>query len=76
MSLVLMDVTCISIDYIKIHQISCYMHFLFCKTIWLDIAIFLCLWHEKNMAKTSMHQNKAITLCNNVLQELKNIMYD
>jgi len=28
------------------------------------------------MAKTSMHQNKTITLCNNVLQELKNIMYD
>jgi hypothetical protein len=31
---------------------------------------------EKNMEKTSMYQDKDPTLCNNVLQELRNIMYD
>ncbi len=77
MSLVPMDVTGINIDYIKIHQISCYMHFLFYKTIWLDTAIFLCLWQvKKTWQKQACIKIKHLTLCNNVLQELKNIMYD
>ncbi len=31
---------------------------------------------EKNMKKTSMYQDKDPSLDNNVLQELRNIMYD
>jgi hypothetical protein len=31
---------------------------------------------EKNMEKTSMYQDKDPSLHNNVLQELRNIMYD
>ncbi len=31
---------------------------------------------EKNMEKTSMYQDKDPSLGNNVLQELRNIMYD
>jgi hypothetical protein len=47
MSLALMDVIGINIDCIQNHQVSYVMHFLYCRTIWLDIAIFLCLWNVK-----------------------------
>ncbi len=53
------------------------MHFLSWRTIWLNIAIFLCLWHlKKTWQKQTCITIKYPTLHNNVLQELRNIVYD
>jgi hypothetical protein len=53
------------------------MHFLSYRTIWPDIAIFLCLWHVKRAwKKQTCIKIKDPTLHSNVLQELGNIMYD
>jgi hypothetical protein len=53
------------------------MHFLSCRTIWPYTIIFLCLWHVKRTWKKQVCI-KIIdpTLHSNVLQELRNIMYD
>jgi hypothetical protein len=53
------------------------MHFISCKTIWLDIATFFCLWHVKRTwQKQACIKIKYQTLSSIVLQELGNIMYD
>jgi hypothetical protein len=53
------------------------MNFLSCRTLWTNTAIFLGLWHVKRAwEKQACIKIKDPTLCNNVLQELKNIMYD
>jgi len=53
------------------------MHFISCKIIQPNIAIFLCLWHVKRAwKKQACIKIKDPTLRNNLLQELRNIMYD
>jgi len=53
------------------------MHFLSCRVIWPNIAIFSCLWHvKKTWQKQACNKINDPTLHSNVLQELKNIMYD
>ncbi len=53
------------------------LHFLSYKTIWPNIAIFLCLWHmKKTWQKQTCIKIKNRTLHSNVLKELRNIMYD
>jgi hypothetical protein len=53
------------------------MHFFPCRTIWPDTTIFLSLWHVKRTwQKQACIKIKNPTLRSNVLEELRNTMYD